>query len=49
MRQVSPSLGLPMGYVYLAIPVGAALMAAQLVAYTLIRRERDPAAVDASF
>jgi TRAP-type C4-dicarboxylate transport system permease small subunit len=49
MRQVSPSLGLPMGYVYLAIPVGAALMAAQLVAYTLIRRERDPAAVDTSF
>ena len=49
MRQVSPSLGLPMGYVYLAIPIGAALMTAQLVAYTLIRRERGPAAVDASF
>ncbi len=49
MRQVSPSLGLPMGYVYLAIPVAAALMTVQLAAYTLLRRESRPAAVDATF
>lgn len=31
MRQVSPALGLPMGYVYLAVPVGAAVLALQAV------------------
>jgi TRAP-type C4-dicarboxylate transport system permease small subunit len=33
MRQVSPALGLPIGYVYLAVPVGAALMTLQAVAF----------------
>jgi TRAP-type C4-dicarboxylate transport system permease small subunit len=33
MGQVSPALGLPMGYVYLAVPVGAALMAVQALAF----------------
>jgi TRAP-type transport system small permease protein len=33
LRQVSPALGLPMGYVYLAVPVGAALMALQAIAF----------------
>jgi TRAP-type C4-dicarboxylate transport system permease small subunit len=49
MRQVSPSLGLPMGYVYLAIPIAAALMTVQLAAYSLMDRRRDPGAVDSSF
>jgi len=49
MRQVSPSLGLPMGYVYLAIPVGAALMTVQLITHALLGRESAPAAVDATF
>lgn len=35
MRQVSPALGLPMGYVYLAVPVGATLMALQALAFGL--------------
>ena len=49
MRQVSPSLGLPMGAVYLAIPVAAAIMFVQLIAFTVLHRERDPAAVDTTF
>ena len=32
MRQTSPAIGIPMGYVYLAIPVGCALM----LFYTII-------------
>ena len=35
MRQVSPALGLPMGYVYLAIPVGAALIALQSMLFAI--------------
>ena len=35
MRQISPALGLPMGYVYLAIPVGAALIAVQSVLFVV--------------
>jgi TRAP-type C4-dicarboxylate transport system permease small subunit len=31
MRQISPALGLPMGYAYLAIPVGATLMTLQSI------------------
>ncbi|MBM3521945.1 MAG: TRAP transporter small permease [Alphaproteobacteria bacterium] len=49
MRQVSPSLGLPMGYVYLAIPVSAAVMAVQLLLFNFMPRRRDPGAIDASF
>jgi TRAP-type C4-dicarboxylate transport system permease small subunit len=40
MRQVSPALGLPMGYVYLAVPAGAALMALQALAFALGRTRR---------
>ena len=42
MRQVSPALGLPMGYVYLAVPVGGALMALQALLFAL-RAARRPA------
>lgn len=42
MRQVSPGLGLPMGYVYLAVPVGAGLMALQALAFA-VGRGRRPA------
>jgi TRAP-type C4-dicarboxylate transport system permease small subunit len=35
MRQISPSLGIPMGYVYLAIPVSSAIMLVQLVLFAL--------------
>jgi TRAP-type C4-dicarboxylate transport system permease small subunit len=40
MRQVSPALGLPMGYVYLAVPAGAALMALQALAVALGQTRR---------
>ncbi len=40
MRQVSPALGLPMGLVYLAVPVGAALMALQALAFAVGRARR---------
>jgi TRAP-type C4-dicarboxylate transport system permease small subunit len=33
MRQISPALGLPMGYAYLAIPTGASIMALQSVLF----------------
>lgn len=46
MRQVSPALGLPMGYVYLAVPVGAAVMAVQAVVLGL-RARVAPHAVEA--
>jgi len=49
MRQVSPSLGLPMGYVYLAIPVSGAIMTLQLLAQALLRRGARAAAVDQTF
>jgi TRAP-type C4-dicarboxylate transport system permease small subunit len=42
MRQVSPALGLPMGYVYLAVAVGGALMALQSLVFAA-RAARPPA------
>jgi TRAP-type C4-dicarboxylate transport system permease small subunit len=42
MRQVSPALGLPMGYVYLAVAVGGALMALQALFFAA-RAARPPA------
>jgi TRAP-type C4-dicarboxylate transport system permease small subunit len=44
MRQISPALGIPIGYAYLALPVGAVIMAAQslLFAVTPELRERRP-------
>lgn len=36
MRQLSPALGLPVGYVYLAIPVGATVMTAQALLFALV-------------
>lgn len=35
MAQRSPALGLPMGYVYLAVPVGAAVIALQAVLFAI--------------
>jgi TRAP-type C4-dicarboxylate transport system permease small subunit len=35
MRQISPALGLPMGYAYLAIPVGATVIAIQSVLFAI--------------
>lgn len=35
MDQISPALGLPMGYAYLAVPVGAAIMAVQSVLFAI--------------
>lgn len=35
MGQVSPALGIPMGYVYLAVPVGAALMGLQSLLFAV--------------
>ena len=44
MYQLSPALGLPMGFAYLAIPVGAAIMTFQAVLFALVPRlrPRDP-------
>lgn len=36
MRQISPALGVPMGYIYLAVPAGAALMGIQAVLFWFI-------------
>jgi TRAP-type transport system small permease protein len=55
LRQVSPALGLPMGYSYLAIPVGATIMTLQSVLFAvmpeLARTDEGPssAAPDTSF
>jgi TRAP-type C4-dicarboxylate transport system permease small subunit len=38
MGQVSPALGLPMGWVYLAVPVGAGLMTVQALVFAAGRR-----------
>jgi TRAP-type C4-dicarboxylate transport system permease small subunit len=46
MRQISPALGLPMGYVYLAIPVGAALIAVQSVLFVVYPGTRQGAGDD---
>jgi TRAP-type C4-dicarboxylate transport system permease small subunit len=43
MRQISPALGLPMGYAYLGIPVGATVIAIQSVLFAIfpdIRQHR---------
>jgi TRAP-type C4-dicarboxylate transport system permease small subunit len=36
MLQVSPALGLPMGYAYLAIPIGASIMTLQSILFALM-------------
>jgi TRAP-type C4-dicarboxylate transport system permease small subunit len=41
MRQVSPALGLPMGYVYLAVPAGAAILTLQALLFAA-RPRRPP-------
>src|SRR5581483_9452046 len=43
MRQVSPGLGIPMGYGYLALPAGAAMMTMQLVVFVAVPEVRRPA------
>jgi TRAP-type C4-dicarboxylate transport system permease small subunit len=44
MRQLSPALGIPVGYAYLAIPVGAAIMTVQSLLFALMPelQERRP-------
>lgn len=44
MRQISPALGIPVGYAYLAIPVGAVIMTVQSLLFALMPelRERRP-------
>ena len=55
MRQISPALGLPMGYAYLAIPVGATLMTLQSILLALVpdvlsaRDEPSGASPDSTF
>lgn len=54
MRQISPALGLPMGYAYLAIPAGAGLMTVQSILFALWpdlaeRSEDSSMAADQSF
>lgn len=36
MHQISPALGLPMGYAYLAIPVGSLLMTLQSILFVVV-------------
>jgi TRAP-type transport system small permease protein len=38
MRQISPALGLPFGYFYLAIPVGASIIAVQSALFVVLPR-----------
>jgi TRAP-type transport system small permease protein len=49
MRQISPALGLPVGYAYLAIPVGAVIMTMQSLLFAAVPelQERRPSAEDA--
>ena len=49
MGQVSPALGLRMGYVYMAIPVAAALMSVQLLALPFLLRKRAGDSADLTF
>lgn len=49
MGQVSPALGVRMGYVYMAIPVGATVMSFQLLALSFLRRERAGDSADLTF
>ena len=46
MRQISPALGIPVGYAYLAIPVGAVIMTVQSLLFAAMPelRERRPSA-----
>jgi TRAP-type C4-dicarboxylate transport system permease small subunit len=43
MRQTTPAFGLPMGYAYSAIPVGAAIMVLQSLLFALLPGIRDEA------
>jgi TRAP-type C4-dicarboxylate transport system permease small subunit len=52
MRQLSPSLRIPVGYAYLALPIGATIMAVQSVLFALFpelqeRRSEIPTAAEA--
>jgi TRAP-type transport system small permease protein len=46
MRQISPALGIPVGYAYLAIPVGAVIMTMQSLLFAAMPelQERRPSA-----
>jgi C4-dicarboxylate transporter DctQ subunit len=48
MRQISPALGVPVGYAYLAIPVGALIMAIQSLLFAAMPalHERRPVGED---
>jgi len=41
MRQISPAMKIPMGYAYLALPVGAAIMLAQSLLFIALPRARQ--------
>jgi TRAP-type C4-dicarboxylate transport system permease small subunit len=49
MRQISPALGIPVGYAYLAIPVGAVVMTVQSLLFALLPdlREKRPSLEEA--
>jgi TRAP-type transport system small permease protein len=49
MRQISPALGIPVGYAYLAIPVGAVIMTVQSLLFALLPdvREKRPSLEEA--
>jgi TRAP-type C4-dicarboxylate transport system permease small subunit len=49
MGQVSPALGVRMGFVYMAIPVGATVMAFQMLALTILHRQPSTNATDLTF
>jgi TRAP-type C4-dicarboxylate transport system permease small subunit len=49
MGQVSPALGVRMGYVYMAIPVAATLMCFQLLVLAFLPRERAGGSADLTF
>ena len=49
MGQVSPALGLRMGYVYMAIPVAAALMSVQSLVLPFLLRRRAGDSADLTF
>jgi TRAP-type C4-dicarboxylate transport system permease small subunit len=49
LGQVSPALGVPMGYVYMAIPVAATLMSFQLLTLPFLRRQRAAGSADLTF
>jgi TRAP-type transport system small permease protein len=41
MRQISPALGIPVGYAYLAIPVGAVIMTVQSLLFAVMPDLRE--------